>query len=66
MGETSSVEPCDGGYGVVGTRVSLDSLAYAIRAWHTAASLTQSFPVLTWEQGPVCEPAAAKRQVSER
>ena len=66
MGAQSSVEPREGSSWVVGPRMSLDSLVYAFRAGHTAASLTQSFPVLTWEQGPVYEPAAAKRQVSER
>jgi uncharacterized protein (DUF433 family) len=46
----SYVEPRDGGYWVVGTRVSLDSLVYAFREGHTAESLAQSFPVLTLEQ----------------
>ncbi len=58
--------PRDGGYGVVGTHVSLDSVVDAVRAGHTADSLAQSVPGLTWEQGPVCEPVAAKRHVSER
>ena len=48
--EKSYVEQHDGGYWVMGTRVSLDSLVYAFREGQTAESLAQSFPVLTLEQ----------------
>lgn len=44
------VEQRDGGYWVAGTRVSLDSIAYAFLSGQTAESIAQSFPVLTLEQ----------------
>ena len=43
------VEQRGGGYGVVGTRVSLDSIVYAFLSGQTAESIAQSFPVLTLE-----------------
>jgi uncharacterized protein (DUF433 family) len=46
----SYVEQREGGYWVVGTRVSLDSIVYAFLAGQTAESITQAFPVLTLEQ----------------
>ena len=49
MGAQTYVEHRDGGYWVIGTRVSLDSLVYAFREGQTAESLAQSFPVLTLE-----------------
>ena len=47
---TEYVEQRDGVYRVAGTRVSLDSIAYAFVAGHSAESIAQSFPVLTLEQ----------------
>ena len=44
------VEQRDGGYWVVGTRVSLDSIVSAFLSGQTAESIAQSFPVLTLEQ----------------
>jgi uncharacterized protein (DUF433 family) len=44
------VEQRDGVYWVAGTRVTLDSLVYALLAGQTAESIAQSFPVLTLEQ----------------
>jgi uncharacterized protein (DUF433 family) len=50
MEAESYVEQRDGGYGVAGTRVSLDSRVHAFREGHTAETIAQSFPVLTLEQ----------------
>lgn len=47
---TEYVEQRDGVYRVSGTRVSLDSVAYAFISGQTAESIAQSFPVLTLEQ----------------
>jgi len=44
------VEERDGGYWVAGTRVSLDSIAYAFQQGDSPESIAQSFPVLTLEQ----------------
>lgn len=44
------IEERDGGYWVVGTRVSLDSIVYAFSGGQTAEGIAQSFPVLTLEQ----------------
>jgi uncharacterized protein (DUF433 family) len=44
------VEQRDGGYWIVGTRVSLDSVVYAFLEGQTAENIAQSFPVLTLEQ----------------
>ncbi len=44
------VEQRDGGYWVAGTRVSLDSVAYAFLSGQSAESIAQSFPALTLEQ----------------
>lgn len=44
------IEQRDGGYWVVGTRVSLDSIVYAFWGGQTAEAIAQSFPVLTLEQ----------------
>jgi len=44
------VEQRDGGYWVAGSRVSLDSIAYAFLDGQSAESIAQSFPVLTLEQ----------------
>jgi uncharacterized protein (DUF433 family) len=44
------VEQRDGGYWVVGTRVSLDSIVSAFLSGQTAESIAQSFSVLTLEQ----------------
>ena len=46
----SYVEERDGGYWVVGTRVSLDSIVYAFWNGQTPESIAQSFPTLTLEQ----------------
>ncbi len=44
------VQQRDGGYWIVGTRVSLDSIVYAFVGGQTAESIAQSFPVLRLEQ----------------
>jgi uncharacterized protein (DUF433 family) len=44
------VEQRDGVYMVSGTRVSLDSIAYAFLGGQSAESIAQAFPVLTLEQ----------------
>ena len=44
------VEQRDGGYYVVGERVSLDSLVYAFRRGASPETIRRSFPVLTLEQ----------------
>ena len=44
------VENRDGGYWIVGSRVSLDSVVYAFLSGQSAESIAQSFPVLTLEQ----------------
>ena len=44
------VEERDGGYWVVGSRVSLDSLVYAFRRGASPETIRSSFPVLTLEQ----------------
>jgi uncharacterized protein (DUF433 family) len=46
----SYVDQHDGGYWVAGTRVSLDSIAYAFLQGDSPESIAQSFPVLTLEQ----------------
>ena len=40
----------EGGYRVTGTRVSIDSIAYAFIGGQSPESIAQSFPVLTLEQ----------------
>ncbi len=47
---TEYVEQRDGVYRVSGTRVSLDSVAYAFISGQTPESIAQSFSVLTLEQ----------------
>lgn len=44
------VERREGGYWVTGTRVSLDSIAYAFLRGSSPESIAQSFPVLTLEE----------------
>jgi uncharacterized protein (DUF433 family) len=44
------VEHREGLYRVAGTRVSLDSIAYAFLSRQSAESIAQSFPVLKLEQ----------------
>ena len=44
------VEQHDGAYRVAGTRVSLDSVAYAFRRGASPESIQRSFPLLTLEQ----------------
>jgi uncharacterized protein (DUF433 family) len=44
------VEQRDGGYWVVGSRVSLDSVVCAFLSGQSAESIAQSFPVLSLEQ----------------
>ena len=44
------VENRDGGYWIVASRVSLDSVVYAFLSGQSAESIAQSFPVLTLEQ----------------
>ena len=44
------IEKRDGGYWVVGTRVSLDSLVYAFRRGAAPETIRRSFPTLTLEE----------------
>ena len=44
------VEKRDGGYWIVDSRVSLDSVVYAFLSGQPAESIAQSFPVLKLEQ----------------
>ncbi len=44
------VETRDGGYWIVGSRVSLDSVVYAFLSGQSPESIAQSFPVLILEQ----------------
>ena len=44
------VEQRQGGYWITGTRVSLDSIAYAFRRGSSPETMRSSFPVLTLEQ----------------
>ena len=44
------VDKRDGGYWIVNSRVSLDSVVYAFLSGQSAESIAQSFPALTLEQ----------------
>ena len=44
------IEKVSGGYRIVNTRVSLDSIVYAYWQGQSAESMAQSFPVLTLEE----------------
>ena len=44
------VEQHEGGYRIAGTRVSIDSIAYAFRRGASPDSIQRSFPTLTLEQ----------------
>ncbi|MGB7947262.1 MAG: DUF433 domain-containing protein [Candidatus Binatia bacterium] len=44
------VEKREGGYWIVGSRVSLDSVVYAFLNGQSAESIAQSFPALSLEQ----------------
>ncbi len=44
------VEEAEGAYRIPGSRVSLDSIVWAFLHGQSAASIAQSFPVLTLEQ----------------
>lgn len=44
------VEKRDGGYWLVGSRVSLDSIVYAFLGGQSAEGIAQSFPALSLEQ----------------
>ena len=44
------VEHHDGGYWIAGTRVSLDSVAYAFQRGAAPESIARSFPLLTLEE----------------
>lgn len=44
------IEQRDGAYVVAGTRVSLDSIAYAFLEGQSAEAIAQAFPVLSLEQ----------------
>ena len=50
MAEKSYIEQREGIYRVGDTRVSLDSIVYAFLEGHTAESIQQSFPLLTWSR----------------
>lgn len=47
---TQYIEKRDGGFWILGSRVSLDSVVYAFLSGQSAESIAQSFPVLTLEQ----------------
>jgi uncharacterized protein (DUF433 family) len=59
------VEQRDGGYYVMGERVSLDSLVYAFRRGASPETIRRSFPVLTLEQvyGAIAYYLAHEREV---
>jgi uncharacterized protein (DUF433 family) len=44
------VEVHDGGYRIVGTRISLDSIVYAFKDGRAPETIRRSFPVLTLEE----------------
>jgi uncharacterized protein (DUF433 family) len=44
------VEKREGGYWIVGTRISLDSIVYAFRRGASPETIKGSFPILTLEQ----------------
>ena len=44
------VESKNGGYWVIGTRISLDSIVYAFQKGLTPESIAQSYPLLDLEQ----------------
>lgn len=44
------VEQRDGGFWIIGSRISLDSVVYAFKAGLSPESIVQSFPLLTLEQ----------------
>lgn len=44
------VEQRDGGFWIMGSRVSLDSVVYAFKSGLSPESIVQSFPLLTLEQ----------------
>ena len=44
------VEKRDGGYWIVASRISLDSVVWAFLSGQSAESIAQSFPVITLEQ----------------
>ena len=44
------VENRDGGYWIIGKRISLDSVVYAYWQGQSAESIRQSFPLLTLEE----------------
>ncbi|MGH9838355.1 MAG: DUF433 domain-containing protein [Blastocatellia bacterium] len=46
----SYIEQRDGGYWIIGTRVSLDSLVYAFHRGAAPDTIRRSFPVLTLEE----------------
>ena len=46
----SYIEYRDGGYWVINTRISLDSVVYAFRSGILPENIVQSFPLLTLEQ----------------
>ena len=47
---TKYIERRDGGYYVIGARVSLDSLVYAFRSGESPETIQQQFPSLSLEQ----------------
>jgi uncharacterized protein (DUF433 family) len=47
---TEYVEQRDGGYYIVGSRVSLDSVAYAFLRGESPEGIAESFPALSLEQ----------------
>jgi uncharacterized protein (DUF433 family) len=47
---TDYVEQRDGGYCIIGTRVSLDSVAYAFLRGESPEGIAESFPALALEQ----------------
>ena len=47
---TAYIEERDGAYMIVGTRVSIDSIAIAFVSGQSAEAIAQAFPVLSLEQ----------------
>jgi uncharacterized protein (DUF433 family) len=61
------VETRDGGYFIVGSRVSLDSVVYAFLRGESPEGILESFPALTLEQvfGALAYYAAHRQDIDE-
>lgn len=61
------IEQRDGGYWIVGTRISLDSVVYAFQRGASPESIVRSFPLLTLEQvyGAIAYYLAHEREIDD-